>query len=86
MCNMAVKETREVDRFRAQSADGTYDTTIIIYQDFIDERTRPNPQAQISGLKEARTIDGYACNRKSDEEFEVVNDPFHPGMIVHRVH
>jgi hypothetical protein len=86
MCNMGVKETREIDRFRARSADATYDTTIIIYQGFIDPRSLQNPHAQIPGFKEARTIDGYACNRKSDEEFEVVNDPFHPGMIVYRVH
>lgn len=82
---MSVKETREIERFDARSDDGEYETTIIIYQNFIDVGTRENPNAVAPGLKEARTIDGYAVNVKGDDEFEIVNDPLHPGMIVRRI-
>jgi hypothetical protein len=82
---MSVKGTREIERFDARSDDGSYETTIIVYQHFIDVGTRANPNAVAPGLKEARTIDGYACNFKDDDTFEVVNDPLHPAMIVRRM-
>ena len=78
---MAVKETREIKRFDARSDDGEYETTIIIYQDFIDAGTRGSPNAVIPGMKKARTIDGCACNRIDDDTFEIVPT----GVIVRRI-
>ena len=82
---MGAKERREIGRFVARSDDGSYKTTIIIYQDFVDAGSRGNPNAVLPGTKHARTIDGYACNRIDDDTFEVVNDPLHPETIVRRV-
>ena len=76
---------REIERFKARSADGAYETTIIVYQDFVDAGTRGNRDAVEPGRKKARTIEGYACNCLPDGTFEVVNDPRHPGVILHRV-
>ncbi|MBL8880813.1 MAG: hypothetical protein JNG88_17000 [Phycisphaerales bacterium] len=78
-------ETREIDRFPAQSADGGFKTTIVIYQSFIEAPTFQNPGALIPGLEEARTIDGYACKRINGDEFEVVDHPLHQVMTVRRI-
>lgn len=75
---------REIERFAAVSDDG-YETTIVIYQDFVDAGTRGNPHAVIPGLKEARTISGFACNPVDDDTFQIVNDPLHSDLIVRRV-
>lgn len=83
---MSVKETREIERFVARSDDGEYETTIIIYRDYIDAGSLQNPNTEIPGkLTEARTVDGYACNQLGDDRFEIVNDPPHPAMIVRRI-
>ena len=82
---MAVKETRLVDRFQARSEDGTYQTTILISQDFLDAGSFDNPNATIPGLKTVRTADGYSCNVKGDDTFEVVNHPFRPSILLRRV-
>lgn len=74
---------QEIERFRAVAADG-YETTIIVYQEFIDTGTRKNPNAVVPGLREVRTIDGFACNCKDEDTFEIVNDPLHPSLIVRR--
>jgi len=79
-----MKET-EVERFPARSEDGEYETTIIVFQSFIDTATRAHPGAVAPGLRKARTIDGHACNRRADGTFEVVGDPIHPGVVLRRV-
>lgn len=76
---------REIERFLARSDDGEYEATIIVYQNFVEAASRNAPHAVIPGLKEARTPDGLACKFKDEDTFEIVNDPFHPGMIVRRV-
>ncbi len=75
---------REIERFQAVSDDG-YETTIIVRQDFIHAATRENPNAVIPGQKEARTIDGFACNRVDDNTFKIITDPQRPDLIVRRV-
>jgi hypothetical protein len=81
----SVKETREIERFDARSNNGEYETTIIVYQDFIDAGTMQDPNAVVLGMKEARTPDGYGVNVKGDDEHEIVNDPLHPAMIVQKI-
>jgi len=75
---------RQIDRFPAVSDDG-HKTTIIILQEMIAVGTRDDPGATGPGMKEARTIDGYACSYVNDDSFEIVNDPRHMGVVVHRV-
>ncbi|MFH1745487.1 MAG: hypothetical protein ABIG44_00420 [Planctomycetota bacterium] len=77
---MAARERREIDRLVVRSDDGSYETTIVVYQDFINAAG-----TMVPGLKAAKTIDGHACNFKGDDEFEIVNDPHHPAMIVRRI-
>ena len=76
---------QEVERFTPRSDDGVYETTIIVYQRLIGVGSRRNPGGVAPGLKEARTIEGYACNRGSDGTFEVVSDLLHPGVVLRRV-
>lgn len=73
--------TREVERFKARSADGKHETTIVVRQTMIDAGTQDDPHAVIPGLKEARTIDGRHCNYKGEGQFEVVGY----GIILTRV-
>lgn len=75
---MSGKVTREIDRFKARSDDGTYATTIIVYRDFVD--------GHIPGMREARTVDGHACNRIDDNTFQIVRDPLLPHITVRRIH
>lgn len=83
---MAGGTTREIGRFVARSEDGEYEATIVVLQKFIDASTLSNRSAPpIPGLKEVRTADGFACDYLDENTFKVVNDPFHPGMIVRRV-
>jgi len=82
---MKSRTKREIDRFRAVSNDG-YETTIVVYQNFIPVGTREDPDEVAPGMKEARTIDGFACNRQGDDDtFQIVNDLRHPNLIVRRV-
>lgn len=74
---------REINRFQAVSDDG-YETTIVVYQHLIATGTMQNPNAVIGGMKEVRTVDGFACNRLNEDTFEIVNDPLRPGLIVRR--
>lgn len=82
---MSVKEVHEIDRFDVRSEDGKYATTIVVLQDFITAGTWNDPNAILPGLKEARTIEGFACNRIDDNTFEIVTDLRHPKMIVKRI-
>lgn len=76
---------REIERFNAVSDDGSYETTLIIYQDYIDAGTRGNPNAVVSGLMEVLTIDGLTCIHVDDDTFEVVNEQLRPQLIVRRI-
>lgn len=73
----------EIERFKARSDDGKYETTVVIYQQMIPAGTRENPRAMISGMKEARTIDDDACTPKDDtgDLWGIVAQ----GIIVRRV-
>lgn len=83
---MTETELREVDRFLARSDDGAYETEIVVMREFLLVRSMESPGPRhIRGLKEARTIDGFACNCIDDDTFEVVNDSLHPNVIVRRV-
>jgi len=62
---MAAKERREIERFDARSDDGEYETTIVIYQDFIDAGTRGSPNAVIPGMKEVTCPNAMKISRKS---------------------
>lgn len=75
---------KEIDQFLARSDDGEHEVTIIVYQNFIDAGTREDPNAVTPGLKEVRTSDGFACNFKGNDTYEIGNDPCHP-VIVKRV-
>ena len=77
---MSRRDSRAIDRFDVRSNDG-YEKTIIIWQDLIDAGTMQNPTAVIPGMKEARTIDGQACNRIDDDTFEIVSS----GIKVQRI-
>jgi hypothetical protein len=61
----------EIDRFEAADSDG-YSYTVVILQNFIKTRTRSGVSRH-PGLKEARTIDGWALNTSDGETFEIVD-------------
>lgn len=71
----------EVDRFRAKSADGSYETEVVITQDFINAASLDDPQGVLPGMMRARTIDGQACNRVDDDHYRVLGN----DVIVERV-
>lgn len=70
---MAVKYTREVERFRARSDDGSYETVIVVTQDFVDAASLDDPEGALPGLKRARTIDGLHCNHLGNDRFRVLH-------------
>jgi hypothetical protein len=74
-------ELREIERFKAQSDDGAYETTIIVRQEFISAATRGNPGGVARGRKEARTIDGQTCNYTGGARVEIVGT----GEVLKRV-
>lgn len=82
---MAAKERREIDRFVARSDDGAYETTIIVYQEIIADTAFGPRHVALPSTADYRTIDDYDVNVKGNDEFEIVNDPLHPAMIVRRV-
>jgi hypothetical protein len=68
----------EVERFRARSEEGNYETTIIIMQYM-------SPLG-IPGLKEARTVEGYECVMlPGGRSFRVMTHPSSPRLVVRRV-
>lgn len=77
------KVTREVDRFPAKTDDG-FETTIIVDQDFLKADTLDG-NGFVPGMKTAKTIDGYFCNRKDDDTFEMVGTFRRGSNILRRV-
>lgn len=75
---------REVDRFEA-IGDGGYQTTVVVNQEFHEVNTFGGVRPPIAGLREFRTTDGYHCSEISGDEYQIVNDPFLPEMIVRRL-
>lgn len=71
-----IRSEREVERFRARSADG-YDCVIVVVQEVVNG---------IDGMKRLETDDGLAVTKVEgdDEAFMIVNDPLHPNLVVHR--
>ena len=77
-----MKRVQESERFQAVSDDGGYETTIVVSQTYVDVSSRSG-SSEIPAGKEARTIDGLACNIRDDGTIEIVN-PFGPSRIVRR--
>ncbi|MEX2218600.1 MAG: hypothetical protein WD749_07540 [Phycisphaerales bacterium] len=77
--------TREVERFKARSDDGRYETVVILYRRMISAATRDDPRAVMPGPRQARTLDGFACNYLDENLYEVLDHPKYPGLMVRRV-
>lgn len=77
------KSKREIDRVPVVGEDGR-ETDVIIYQEFHATHTFGST-GTTSGLKDARTIEGYACNVIDEDTFEVVADPLRPAERLRRV-
>ena len=69
---MTIKFTREVERFGVRSDDGSYETVVVITQDFVDAGTLDEPSAVLPGMRHARTIDGLRCNSDGPDRFRIV--------------
>ncbi|HVP11926.1 MAG TPA: hypothetical protein VMV94_12160 [Phycisphaerae bacterium] len=83
---MTTKTTRESERFEAITDDGSYQTTIVVLQDFIETRTLDGHHDLIPEKNlRFETIGGFVCNRLDDDRFQIVNAPLHSGCILRRV-
>ena len=84
-CAEIATVTRELERFKARSDDGRYETVVILYRRMISAATRADPKATIPGPKQARTLDGFTCNYLEEGLYEVLDHPKFPGVVVRRV-
>ena len=69
----------EIERFEASNNDGSYKTTIIIYEEIIKKKSIGNSFVFMPGPRIAKTIDGTECCIINSDLFEI------PGVgVVHR--
>jgi hypothetical protein len=64
---------KEIERFRVQGVEVSYEDELVVYQKFADAGSRRDPSATAPGLKEVETVDGRACTRRPDGLFLIVD-------------
>lgn len=62
---------KEIERFEAESDDGTIYTVVII-QEYRDASSMSNPNSWVPGLKRLELLDGSAVNSLDSKTFKVV--------------
>ena len=66
-----MKRIKETDRFLTKTDTGK-EYVIIQYQEYIDASTARDPNAEIPGIKDLRTINGLHVNYIDSKTFKVV--------------
>lgn len=62
---------KEVDRFRVRSEDGQ-EFTVLERVEMIDASTKAEPNRQVPGLNQFRTLDGMHVQRLDADTYEIV--------------
>lgn len=69
---------QEIARFQVREIDRERTFGVVVLQELVRTPTHDNPNATLLGLKQYRTTEGWAVNRLSDMEYEIVNCPGGP--------